>query len=101
MPPTDPNIPPIPTTEDTARLGNISDAVVKILALQAWWAAAARLISATTVQMLEKYRTDMIGTTQQANSNMADRRARFTAHPLGIRQEDRNPPPILPIVEEE
>ena len=54
----EPAMPPMPTTELTARFGNISDAVVKIFALQAWCAAVARLISQTAGQMLVVYRTD-------------------------------------------
>src|SRR6267378_2895679 len=44
--PTDPAIPPIPTTAPTALRGNISDDVVNRLADHPWCAPAARLISA-------------------------------------------------------
>nr|WP_290937805.1 hypothetical protein [Haliscomenobacter sp.] len=51
-PPKPPAIPPMPTTEATAFLGNISDTVVKILALQAWCAEAPMPISTTGIQKL-------------------------------------------------
>ena len=52
IPPIEPAMPPMPTTELTAAFGNISDVVVKIFALQAWCAAAARLIKATACHIL-------------------------------------------------
>ena len=41
MPPTAPAMPPKPTTEPTARRGNMSDENVKMFADQPWCAAAA------------------------------------------------------------
>ena len=38
MPPTAPAMPPMPTTDATARFGNMSDENVKILADHAWCA---------------------------------------------------------------
>ena len=55
MPPTEPAMLPMPTTELMALRGNISDAVVKILALQAWCAAIARAMSPTACQILVQY----------------------------------------------
>jgi hypothetical protein len=40
----------MPTTEATARFGNISDTAVKRFVDQAWCAAPAKLISITAVQ---------------------------------------------------
>ena len=50
MPPTDPAIPPMPTSDATARLGNMSETVVNRLADHAWCAAPATPISTTALQ---------------------------------------------------
>jgi len=89
IPPMEPAMPPIPTTELTARLGNISDAVVKMLALQAWCAAAAKLMSATACQMLAAYRAANMGNTQRAKINIAVLRALNTGIPLLINLDDK------------
>ena len=47
MPPIAPAIPPIPTTELTDSLGNMSEAIVKILVAHAWCTAITKLIKAT------------------------------------------------------
>src|SRR5687768_8941132 len=96
IPPIAPNIPPIPTTEPTARRGNMSDTVVKRLALQPWCAAAARLISATADQTLVTCDAKMIGTTHAAQMSIAVLRAALTVHPRLISADDNHPPPMLP-----
>ena len=52
IPPAAPAMPPMPTTELTASLGNISDAVVNIFVAHAWCTATAMLISITAIQAL-------------------------------------------------
>ena len=89
MPPTAPAILPIPTTELTARFGKMSDAVVKMCALQAWCAAAARLISATACQMFVANLAENIGTTQSAKISMAILRALNIGIPFLINQDDK------------
>ena len=51
IPPTAPAMPPIPTTDATASLGNISEAIVKTLVAQAWCTAIARLNKATATHI--------------------------------------------------
>lgn len=89
IPPTDPAMPPIPTTELSAFLGNTSDAVVNILALQAWWAAAAKPIKATACQTLVAYLAEMMGNTQSAKINIAVLRALNTGQPLLMKYDDK------------
>ncbi|MNG41933.1 hypothetical protein D3C84_1314640 [compost metagenome] len=52
MPPTEPAVLPMPMTEATWERGKLSATVVKMFADQPWWAAAARLSSATMVHRL-------------------------------------------------
>nr|GFC57439.1 hypothetical protein [Tanacetum cinerariifolium] len=77
MPPRPPAIPPMPVTEPTARFGNMSDTVVKMLALQAWWAAAAMPITNTASHIFScpRYCANTIGNTQKAMTSMAVLRA--------------------------
>ena len=65
MPPTAPAMPPMPTTEPTARRGNMSEASVKMLADQPWCAAAARPTSSTATHRLDARDAKTIGTTAQ------------------------------------
>ena len=93
IPPTEPAIPPMPTTEATARLGNMSETVVNRLADQAWCAAPAMPMSSTAPQALARV-TKKIGSTQQAKMNMAVLRARLTLEPAdapGTRSASRRP----------
>jgi len=83
-PPAAPAIPPIPTTEATALLGNMSETVVKRFADQAWCAEAAMPMSTTAVQSPTLV-TTKIGTTDNAKVNMPVLRARVTVHPLPAR----------------
>src|SRR4051812_8344607 len=93
-----PIIPPRPTTELTADFGNISGTIAKIFALQAWFAATERLINATTNHMSVVYLVMMIGTTQIAATSNAAFLALNTGQPFLISQEERYPPPRLPII---
>lgn len=98
MEPVAPAIVPSPTTELMADLGNISDAVVNILALHAWWAAAAKLTSTTADHGLLVFCIKNTGSTHTAYKNMAVLRARYTGMPRLINQPDKNPPSTLPNV---
>src|SRR5580700_3891233 len=96
IPPTEPAIPPIPTTELTALFGNKSEAVVNMVALQAWWAEAARLIRTTAIHIFVAYLAVITGNTAKAKINIAVFLALGTDHPLFIKYVDKYPPPILP-----
>src|SRR2546426_9351502 len=91
-----PPIPPMPTTEPTARRGNISEASVKIFADHPWWAAAASPIRATTNHRFLTLETRMIGVTHNAQSSIAVLRALLMVQPRLIRLEESQPPPMLP-----
>src|SRR5258705_6277620 len=91
-----PAIPPMPTTEPTARRGNGSDVIVKTLADEPWCAEAASPMSATATQMFEVCETNTIGTTQSAQPNMAVLRAALIVHPRLMSVEESQPPPTLP-----
>ena len=78
-PPAAPAAPPMPTTVETAVEGNMSAGVEKRLALQPWWAAAARAMSRVAGQALEGKSWLMCGTkttgrTQRAMMSMANLR---------------------------
>ena len=89
-------MPPMPTTEPTARRGNMSEAIVKMFALQPWCAAAARLTSATATQRFEACAANMIGTTASAQTSIAILRDLFTDQPRLMSDPESHPPPILP-----
>src|ERR1700693_6417886 len=92
-----PAMPPMPTTEPTARRGNISDAVVNRFADHPWCAAAASPTRPTASQRLLTPETKTIGVTIRAQINIAVLRARLIVHPRLIRLEESQPPPMLPI----
>src|SRR6266446_9833106 len=92
-----PAIPPIPTTEPTARRGNMSEASVKIFADHPWCAAAASPTSPTATHRLLTPETKTIGVTSRAQINIAVLRARLIVHPRLIRLEESQPPPMLPM----
>src|SRR5436309_12114516 len=98
MPPIAPHIPPKPTTEPTARFGNMSDASVKTLQDQPWCAAAARPTSMTATHSWVAWAASGIGTTASAHTSIAVLRERFTLQPRLIRADDSHPPPMLPTV---
>src|SRR6187551_1735453 len=80
MPPAEPAIPPIPTNDATARLGNMSEVVVNRLADHAWCAAPAMPISNTAVHGSTRV-AKKIGNTQHAKTNMPVLRARLLLQP--------------------
>src|SRR5512138_2904557 len=96
--PAAPAMPPRPTIEPTALLGNMSEARVKMLADQPWCAAAARPMTRTAVQRSAVRDTVTIGTTHTAQRGMAALRARLTVQPRLISPEDSQPPPMLPML---
>src|SRR3990170_4857325 len=98
IPPKAPAIPPIPTTELTASLGNISEAVVNIFVAQAWCRATARLISATATHTSVINRAEMMESSSVAKINNAVFLALRVGHPFFINQDEKYPPAILPTV---
>src|SRR5258706_9898059 len=97
--PTDPAMPPIPTTDPTALRGNMSEEVVKRLADHPWWAPAARPINATAAHNDLTLATVKMGSTRQAQTNMAATRAWLAESPRRRKGVGNQPPPILPITE--
>src|SRR5215468_9800080 len=98
MPPIAPHIPPNPTTEATARFGNMSDASVNTLHDQPWCAAAAMPTRTTATHSCLAYAANGIGTTANAHTSIAVLRELFTLHPRLMRDDDSQPPPMLPTV---
>src|SRR5687768_16497449 len=96
IPPTAPAMPPIPTTDPTAYRGNISDVVVKRLHDQPWCAAAAMPISTTATHRFDVCAAKTIGTTARAQINIANLRAALIVQPRLIRDDESQPPPMLP-----
>src|SRR5262245_32028894 len=90
-PPIEPAKPPRPTTDATAYLGNMSDAVVNRLADHAWCAEHARPMSSTAGQT-SAFVTNTIGITATANTNIAVLRAFVTLQPFLISVPGRWPP---------
>src|SRR3954471_5353173 len=91
-----PSAPPAPTTDATARRGNMSELSVYRFDDHPWCAAAAREISATAVHRSVVRAANTIGVTASAQTSMASLRARFTVRPLRIRLDDSQPPAMLP-----
>ena len=73
----------------------MSEAVVKILADQPWWAAAASDTSKTEGHMPTSL-TKTIGMTLTAQMPKAVLRAALTVQPALIKREEIQPPPMLP-----
>src|SRR6476620_4976685 len=96
-PPSAPAIPPMPTTEPTARRGNMSEVVVKRLHDHPWCAAAAKPIKPTATQRFFTFETKMIGVTARAQINIAVLRERLMVQPRLMKVDDSHPPPILPM----
>src|SRR5687767_4809389 len=95
-PPTAPAIPPIPVTDPTARRGKVSDTRVYRFADQPWWAAAARLMTATVAHRLWICDATNIGVTHRAHASRVTLRAAFTLCPRRMSHEDSQPPAMLP-----
>src|SRR5688500_693609 len=97
MPAIPPAIPPNPTTEATARPGNVSETSVNKFTDHPWCAAAARLSSPTAGHRVLTYSIDMMGNAAMAQRTIAVLRDALgdqpcTASPLKIQ-----PPPIEPM----
>src|SRR5580698_6251692 len=99
MPPIAPAMPPIPTTDATTLPGNISEAVVKRLQENPWWPAAATPIIRTAVHKDATLGTKIIGTTQSAQTSIANFRLALTVFPLRISDDESQPPATLPASE--
>src|ERR1700691_4175905 len=96
MPPVEPAQVPMPTTDPTALLGNMSEVVVKRFADHPWWAAVARLSRPMATHSELNLPATKMGTTAQAQTSIAVSRA-----PAGVRPSLRTgtgsqPPQILP-----
>src|SRR5581483_9949504 len=96
--PSEPNIPPRPTTEPTARPGKVSDASVNMFADQPWCPAAANPIKPTATHTLDTLAAKTMGTTASAQNNMAILRLRLTVQPRLIMVDENHPAAMLPIV---
>src|SRR5688572_32209376 len=96
MPPNPPTAPPIPTTEPTALLGNTSEVVVNRFADQPWWAAVARLTSATASKALSASTAVAATGMQKAHNAIAVLRAFPFGQPRRIRKPESHPPITLP-----
>src|SRR5713101_5324882 len=79
--PTEPNMPPNPTTEPTARRGKVSEASVNMFADHPWWAAAAKPTKTTADHKPDTLEANTIGTTASAQISMADLRLELIDHP--------------------
>src|SRR5688500_19988913 len=95
-PPSAPAIPPMPTTEPTARRGNISDVVVNRFADQPWWAAAAIPMISTASQRLFTFEAKITGVTARAQISIAVLRERLIVQPRLMNFDEIQPPPTLP-----
>src|SRR5512132_3843042 len=97
MPPTAPAMPPGTGAEPTALRGNTSPTSMNRFADQPWCADAARATSSTDVHRLDDLEAKMIGTTADAQMNMAVLRAALRLQPRLMRAEESQPPPMLPM----
>src|SRR5665213_1503050 len=96
MPPTDPAMPPMPVTEATTFLGNMSETVTKMFADQAWCAAQAMLMVNTAYQVLMAPRREAKSTVNgnRAMMNIVVLRALLASMPLFINFLGSQPPEI-------
>ena len=92
----EPNMPPKPTTDATACLGNMSETIVNRLAAQPAWAAVASPMSSVASQTLEARAANITGTTHNAQTSIATLRLALTDQPRRSRCDDNQPPPMLP-----
>src|ERR1700676_3460236 len=96
MPPTAPAMPPIPTTDATAREGNMSEGKVKRFAENPWCPAAASPMSNVAGHSPETRYTTATGNKHKEQTNIAHFRAAFTEKCRRMSAEESHPPPILP-----
>src|SRR4029079_15474098 len=85
--------PPSPVIEETARLGNMSEVVVKMLAEKPWWAAAALPMRVAAIQRppamsLGTSGAKMTGRTKRAQVSMAVLRAALGLQPRLMKVEE-------------
>src|SRR5213593_1675149 len=92
MPPTAPAKPPMPTTEPTARRGNMSLASVKTFADHHWCDAAATPTMSTATHMLLAAGANIVGTMSVAGMSIVVLRPTFTDQPRLISAPDSQPP---------
>src|SRR5262245_6551378 len=97
-PPVAPAKVPNPTTEPTARRGNMSEVSVNRLQENPWWAAVASPIRNTAVHGLSTSGAAVTGTTKIAQVNIAVLRAAFVVQPRAKSHELSHPPQIDPTV---
>src|SRR5579859_5935263 len=89
-------MPPKPTTEATARFGNMSLTTEYIVADHPWCAALASPNNTAASHGLLTWVDAITGTTHSAQMNVAVLRARFTGQPRFRKYALRLPPPMLP-----
>src|SRR5215472_14089283 len=96
MPPRAPAAPPTPTIEAISLLAKISDAKVKTLADQPWWAEVQSEIRPSAHQGLGENTARMTAGIKKAQTAIAVLRARFTGQPRFKRKPENHPPATLP-----
>src|SRR5262249_55987927 len=94
--PTAPAVPPMPTTDPTARRGNMSDVSVNRLAEKPWCAAAARPIRPTATHMSDTTGANDTGTTHTAQTSRAVLRAALADQPRFSSHDENQPPATEP-----
>src|SRR5260221_1574038 len=90
------NVPPMPTTEATARFGKMSETTVNMVADQPWLAAPASAKKLVASQTFRVCVAKMTGTAQKAQTRVAVFRARLRDQPRPRSHADKPPPTMLP-----
>ena len=100
IPPTAPAMPPMPVTEATAFLGNMSETVVKMLADQAWCAeqAIAMVPTASQVLIWPSREASSTQSGHRAKMNIESLRARLASMPPAMKRFGSQPPKMEPPV---
>src|ERR1700678_3569718 len=96
IPPIAPAMPPIPTTDATTVVGNMSDDRVNRLQENPWCAAAASPITRTAPHIDAILGAKTMGVTQTAQISIANLRLALTVFPCRIMDEEAHPPATLP-----
>ena len=98
MPPMAPAMPPKPTTEPTARFGNMSEASVKMLADHPWCAGGGQADQRDRgPQRSTPSARRRSARTHSAQISIAVLRAAFTVQPRLMKRDESQPPPMLPM----
>src|SRR5262249_41388345 len=92
----EPTMPPIPTTDAVAFLGNKSEAKVKRFADHAWCPAAPNAIKATATHWLSLTVANATGIMESAHTSSVIFRALLSGHPRFMNAPDSQPPRMLP-----